>query len=129
MADVGQLMDEASIERVVGSVMKKYNMTEVPDFMGHTDLLSRAEIAGSLTDRLQGRRQPVPLLPLKAVNPLASVVAKDQASTEPNRGGNGSGSAVRSLPMSPDKDHKGAQKSIIQEINDDDAILDSSILL
>jgi len=131
-ADMGQLMDESDIERVVGSVMKKYNLREVPDFMGQKDYIFKAEMDGNLTDRLQGRRnaQNVPILPLKALNPLSSerFSMKDtQASTEPNRGGNGS--AVRSLPMSPDKDHKGAQKSIIQEIDDDDALLGTSNIL
>jgi len=119
----GQLLDEANIERVVGSIMKKYNLKEIPDFSGQKDKIKGELEAIFVTERVDmGRRrngQSVPILPLKAcIPPLYShrdSVTKDtQANTETGRAG-----SARSLPMSPDKDHKGAQKSVIQELDDD----------
>jgi len=118
----GQLLDEANIERVVGSIMKKYNLKEIPDFSAQKEKFKGELEAVFITERVSGRRngqQNIPILPLKACIPPIyshrdSITKETQAGTETNRVG-----SARSLPMSPDKDHKGAQKSVIQELDDD----------
>lgn len=99
-AENSAILNTSGVDRVVNSVLKKYNMEKPPNVFGHKGL---GEFAGhyDLTKTLPTSQAPE--LRDKTMNKIGLLKT----------------GLRRSVPMSPDHDHRDGKKSVIEEIVDD----------
>ena len=94
------LLNTSGVERVVNSVLKKYNMEKPPNLYGHKGL---GESTG----------------PYDFTKMIPTNKGTDLKDRNMNKIGLIKSGLRRSLPMSPDHDHRDGKKSVVEEIVDD----------
>jgi hypothetical protein len=99
-AETSALLNTSGVDRVVSNVLKKYNMEKPPNVFGYKGL-------GETTGLYDLTRNPINK---EGLEPKDRNVNKLVLNKKNNR---------RSVPMSPDHDHRDGKKSVIEEIVDD----------